>query len=333
MARPTGIELLDARGLICGFQLHPQGPATVLPWQTVVELWSVGSAPLWLHFNLSDARARAWIAACDRIPSAARELFLAAEPRIHLDKAGDGLMCVLGDLHYDFDTDPDGLGVLRMYIDSGCVITGRRRPLKTIDRLRQDVLDGIPVATPIQIVLHLLQRLTEMLSHVIQDRSDVVDDIEDLILKDRFQEQRSELGRVRRLLVRLHRQARANRQAILQLKARFPSWCDPADAVRLHSNLERLEAVSQDLELVQERSRLLQEEITGRLDEAVNRNLYVLSIATTVFLPVTLITGIFGMNVGGVPWTEDTFGFAWVAFVMGMTFAITLVLLQRQRFF
>jgi zinc transporter len=333
MARPPGIELLDERGLICGFQLHPQGPATVLAWQTVVEMWPVSTAPLWLHFNLSDARARTWISTCDRLPPAARELFLAADPRIQLDRAGNGLIGVIGDFYHNFDTDPDGLGVLRLYIDSGCLITGRRRPLKTIDRLRQDVLDGIPVASPMQIVLHLLQRLTEMLSDVIQDRSDVVDDIEDLLLKDRFQEQRSELGRVRRLLVRLHRQARANRQAILQLKARFPSWCDEVEAVQLHSNLERLEAVSQDLELVQERSRLLQEEIAGRLDEAVNRNLYVLSIVTTVFLPITLITGIFGMNVGGLPWTEDAFGFTCVAFVMGMTFAVTVVLLQRQRFF
>jgi zinc transporter len=89
----------------------------------------------------------------------------------------------------------------------------------------------------------------------------------------------------------------------------------------------------QDLELVQERARLLQEEIAARLQETVNRNLYVLSIVTTFFLPVTLITGIFGMNVGGMPWTQEPIGIWWVLLIMSITAAMTFGALQRQKFF
>lgn len=95
---------------------------------------------------------------------------------------------------------------------------------------------------------------------------------------------------------------------------------------------ENLGSVVQDLELTQDRARLLQEEIASRLGEATNRNLYVLSIVTTVFLPITLITGIFGMNVGGLPWTEDTSGFWWVILNIVITVAVSLVVLQRGRF-
>jgi zinc transporter len=188
------------------------------------------------------------------------------------------------------------------------------------------------IETPIQLVVHLVEHLTELFASVVEDRSDAVDDIEDLILKGTFQEQRSELGRVRRLLARLHRQVRANRLALFRLLARLPSWCSD-DKADLQQNVERLEGVVQDLELVQERARLLQEEIAGRLEEAVNRNLYVLSTVTTVFLPITLISGIFGMNVGGLPWTQDNFGFGWVVFAMVSTIGVTLLMLQRQKFF
>src|SRR5262249_36246816 len=78
----------------------------------------------------------------------------------------------------------------------------------------------------------------------------------------------------------------------------------------------------QDLDLLYERGRLLQEEIASRLGEQTNRNLYVLSIVTTIFLPMTLIVGLFGINVGGMPWLQDYLGFWWV--VLGM-FAAALV--------
>ena len=332
MSRRMTIELPDERGLICGFLLHPQESPTPLAWESVVKALSADDAALWLHFNLSDSRARSWIENCDRIPQAARDLLLATDPRIQTEVTDPGFASVLGDLHYNFDTDPDGLGSVRLYVDASLLITVRRQPLKSTDRLRQDLSQGLAIETPIQLVVHLLQHLTELFDTVVADRGEVVDDIEDLILKERFQDQRGELGRVRRLLARLHRQMRANRHALHHLIARLPSWCGEQEAL-LRQNLDRWDGVVQDLELVQERARLLQEEIAGQLNETVNRNLYMLSIVTTVFLPVTLITGVFGMNVGGLPWVEDKLGFGWVGLIMGATLTTTLLVLQRKRFF
>ena len=70
--------------------------------------------------------------------------------------------------------------------------------------------------------------------------------------------------------------------------------------------------LSLDLESIQERARLLQEEIVSRTGEATNLNLYIVSFLTAIFLPITLVTGIFGMNVAGLPWVEEEGGFLWV---------------------
>jgi zinc transporter len=123
-----------------------------------------------------------------------------------------------------------------------------------------------------------------------------------------------------------------NRQALLRLVNQFPQWGDEPDRAELRRELEQLDALLQDLELVQERARLVQEELTSRLNERINRNLYFLSIVTTVFLPITLITGIFGMNVGGLPWTQGNQGFIAVMMVMGLTLGLTLLYLRSQRF-
>jgi zinc transporter len=77
--------------------------------------------------------------------------------------------------------------------------------------------------------------------------------------------------------------------------------------------------------------RLLQEEVSNLLAEATNRNLYVLSIVTTALLPATLITGALGMNVGGLPWTDDLHGFGWAGFSLFVSILLSLALLRGTR--
>ena len=95
--------------------------------------------------------------------------------------------------------------------------------------------------------------------------------------------------------------------------------------------IERLSALGHDLDLVQERARLLGDQLSGRLMEATNRNLYVLSIVTTIFLPMTLVTGIFGMNLGGLPEQQDPLGFWYGMAIMAALGVGTLFLPPGRR--
>jgi zinc transporter len=92
-----------------------------------------------------------------------------------------------------------------------------------------------------------------------------------------------------------------------------------------------MDAIAQDLELVQERARLLQEELAGHQRQATSRNLYFLSVLSAIFLPLTLITGLFGMNVPALPWIENPHAFWWVALAMGLTLVIVLAVLRWRR--
>ncbi|MGC2577122.1 MAG: CorA family divalent cation transporter [Terrimicrobiaceae bacterium] len=128
-------------------------------------------------------------------------------------------------------------------------------------------------------------------------------------------------------------QRAAQRPRPPSLAYRSPAWWSDKDAADLRSSIERLEGLSLDLESIQERARLLQEEIGGRTVEATNLNLYIVSLFTAIFLPLNLITGIFGMNVAGLPWLENPGGFLWVTCVMVLTLITSLGLLYWRRFF
>ena len=341
------LHIPDPGGLICGFLIGDGGPA--VPLASATEVWEASAPagvcartlgdegrparPFWLNLNLADARARHWIETCGRLPPAAREQLLSPETRVRVVPAGSGLAGVLVDLDYDFKGDPEGLGVFHFYVDDGCVVTARRHPLRALDKLRREVQGGLRVSTPARLVAHLVALQADALGAVVGELSDRVDDVEDHLLKDRYFDRDADLGGMRRLFARLRRHAGAGRLALGRAIARPPDWCDEADAVALRSAVERLDAVGHDVESAQERARLLQEELARRLAEATNRNLYVLSVVTAIGLPLTLITGVFGMNVGGLPWNEHPAGFWWVMGTMALCTVAALAYLRWRRFF
>jgi zinc transporter len=315
----------DTGGLICAFQLDPvkelaQPPEALKPRPP---------GRLWLHFNLSDTRARHFIEKYAPLPEEPRQLMLEHDARIHLQLFPEGFVAVLGDLHHDFDSDPEGFGLIRVYVDADVMISGRVHPLRSVDRLRRELQSPSEIESPVELFEQLIQQLAETVSDVSVKLSDTVEDAEDEILAGRVEDHGALLARVRRSLARLRRQVNANRNALLPLGTRMQGLFNSEQRQRLREAIEHLDAVGQDLELVTERARLLQEEIAARLGEATNRNLYVLSIVTTAMLPITLITGIFGMNVRGLPFAQSDHGFWLVMALMGLTLAATRSLLKR----
>ena len=327
---PT-IEIPDRNGLICGFTLDATQKAKPLSLYAADNRKALPPEPHWLHFNLADTRATNWILACTPIPEDARELLLDSDAHIRSENFDHSLALIIGDLFHDFKDDPEDLGVLRLYLDNERLITGRGHPLKSVDRLRHELFEGMVIGNSIDLFARLIYDIGDSMHKVIKNLNERVDDAEDQILAGHLQNQGSKLGQMRRLLARLRRHLSANRQAMQHALPHISRWSQH-DISELRQAVEHLESTIQDLELVQERTRLLQEEIAGRMSEATNRNLYVLSIVTVTLLPINLITGIFGMNTGGLPWgQDDPSGFWWVMFFMVIAVIAALTILQRKR--
>ncbi|WP_044560640.1 transporter [Azospirillum sp. B4] len=325
-------DISEEHGLICGFLIRG-GAVTPVPWPGIADAMAQPDGLVWLHFNLVDVRARQWIEAMPTLPRGARQALLGQDSHFRLEPAGEGLTGVLADLHHRFDDPAGGLGQLRIYMEARLVITARRQPLMAVDQLRRSISQGLAPTGAVDLVAHLMFHLTDTVAAEVSELADDVDDVEDSLLADRLEDEGEKLGRIRRTSARLRRHLGPQRTALNVALSRMPGWCGTEDRSRLRQAIDRLEGVSQDLDLVQERARLLQDELSNRFSEATNRNLYVLSIVTTILLPVNLITGIFGMNVGGLPWSGHDAGFLWVCGVMLVTILVSLVVLHWRRLF
>jgi zinc transporter len=318
------VSEIDSEGLICAFRLAP--------WSEIGERTSALTAtlesPVWIHLNLLDNRARRYLAGGAKLEEDGRDVLLDKDTRAKSAIFERGFAVSLVDLHYDFNADPENFGTLRVYVDERRVISCRQHRVRSIDRVRRRLSKSNDAAQPGDVFAEILSEIVGGFASLTSELAEAVEEAEDRILAGRPKAQAAEIGRIRRLLARLRRHISANKSALAPL-LRLGAGGDAEQRERLRQTIERLDAVGQDMELVAERGRLLQEEIASALHEATSRNLYLLSIVTTALLPITLITGIFGMNVGGLPFLQSPHGFWWVIFGMSLA-VITIMLILRR---
>ena len=325
------LEQANASGLVCGYRVDAAGRMEELGWDDMDAALSAEENVVWLHFNQADPRARDWIQTSKHLPASGKALLLGSDTHMRIEVCDNGLAGVVGDLHHEFTDRVDRLDVLRLYLDNRCLISARREPLAAIDKLRRSIGDGLKVERPITIITQFLHHVTDTLGDLLRELTDDVDDLEDQLLAGQISDRVPELARIRRIAVRLRRHMVPQQHALVSLLSRMPAWIEENGAADLRNAIERLAALGHDLDLVQERARLLGDQLSGRLMEATNRNLYILSIVTTIFLPMTLVTGIFGMNLGGLPAQQDPMGFWYGMIAMVALGIVTLVLLRRRR--
>jgi zinc transporter len=317
----------DPSGLICGFLFGPDGSGLAMDTRSALE-WIAGSDTpetsgfVWLHFNLSQASTEKWLH--QNLPLS--QLFTESindgsrSTRVELDD--DTLVAVVNDVHYDFDFEPSDISTLWLSVGPHLVVSARLQPLRSIDRLRDAVKKGARLRSSIDLLVHLMHDQGDVLVNIVRGTSARVDEIEDKLLAGKLETKRASLGSLRRLLVRLQRLLAPEPAAMFRLLKSPPAWMQQDDVEDLRQSTEEFNVTLSDMTALQERIKLLQEEIAGRVAEANNRSLFVLTIVTVLALPINIMTGMFGMNVGGIPLAEHPWGF-WL--VVSLITLITLV--------
>ena len=145
-----------------------------------------------------------------------------------------------------------------------------------------------------------------------------MDTIEERLLSHHVKKNRASLGRLRRMLMRFQRLLAPEPTALFRLLNRPPAWIAPAVVQNLRQFAEEFSVVLNDLIALTERIRLLQEEITSRQMEQSNRTLDVLTVITVLALPINIVAGFFGMNVGGIPLAGNHHGFILLVVIVGV---------------
>ena len=324
----------DENGLICGYRFRPEQPAEPVgsATQALQDLAgpSVPGGFVWLHLNLSHAGALAWMRAHAGLSENFFDALHEGSRSTRIERDGDTLFAVINDVTFDFSFDASDVATLWLAVSEHAVISARSRPLRAIDRLRTAVKRGETLRSSAELLDHLLRDQADELQRVVRGATSKVDDIEDAMLDGRPDGHGTELSRLRRLMVRLQRLLAPEPSALQRTLARPPRWLKAADLQDLNGSSEEFALVLGDIAALQERIKLMQDESQARVAEENNRTLFTLTMVTVLALPINLISGLFGMNVGGIPLADHGHGFWTMLGIIGAA-TVGLALLVRRK--
>jgi zinc transporter len=333
----SAADLTDAApttGIIWVYRFRPDGTAELIPNEKVSEvLADHGGCWTWVHLALADVRCRAWIAQHAPVSELAREVLAGPDQHVRLDILGQEIVGVVPDLQQEFAAQAsDDLVRLRFVMTERMLITARQRPVHSVESNRHAIESGKRFPTAISFLDAVIDQFADAIGHMAERLGGELDSVEEHVMHDEPSDQRPRIGRVRLQAVRVHRQLAQLRGMFHRLEPRMAANNAPV-AQAMRALAQKLDAIDHEVGSLQERARLLLDEMSAKMQEVTNRRLFTLSILTACLLPPTLVTGFFGMNTKDMPF-QNSDGGTWMALAVALAAsAISYWALRRMRAF
>lgn len=308
-------ETTPVEGMYFGIALNGAGGARPLD-VAGVRGWSPNGESLWVLIDRNDDAAEAWLEETFRLPEVIREGMLAEDTRPRCLRTQDGMLVQLRGVNLNPGATPDDMVGVRLWIDQHRVIALRGRRVYALADLQARLLEGVGPKTPGQILVQLTDTISDRIRDVVNNQQDLVDEIDEAMLESVTPELRRKLAVPRRQAMTIRRYLAPQRDMISRLSIEPTPLLSDHDRVLLREVADELTRLVEELDLLRERAALIQEQMAAMASEQMNRTMYVLSLVAAIFLPLGLITGLLGVNVGGIPGADSPWAFAGLCVIM-----------------
>lgn len=300
------------------YSLDRKGGRRVLDSAGVAE-WTPASGLLWVHLDVNEESSRRWLEQDSGLSPTIVESLLAIETRPRAQITDEGGLIVLRGVNTNPGNDPEDMVSVRVWIEPDRIITTRRRRLLSVQDLRAALDEGSGPTSPGGFLIALVGRLADRIGDFVNAIEDRISEAEDRVDAGGDTSLRQTTSGLRRQIASVRRFLAPQRDALDRLFRQPGNLFSPAESNEIREEADRMTRYLEDIDLARERLVVMQEEFLAQQAQEQNSRMYVLSIVAAVFLPLTFVTGLLGMNVGGLPGLESPDGF--LASVIVMVFA------------
>lgn len=305
-------------GLVHALVLDGKGGARAIARTELADLQLQPEQSLWLHWDRSHPQTRSWLLSESGLSEFACELLLEenTRPRL-LPMADEQLMLFLRGVNLNPGAEPEDMVSVRIFAQAQRVISLRLRPLRASDEVLLQLEQGRGPKTASELLLLMGELLTEKVQGLVSDLSELVDLEEEKVeVDERHLPDQGSLQQIRRRAAGLRRFLAPQRDIYAHLSRSKWSWFAEVDADYWNELNNSLIRYLEELELTRERAALVLESEDRRRSERMNRTMYRFGIITCIFLPMSFITGLLGINVGGIPGAQNPYGFLMACLVV-----------------
>lgn len=286
----------------------------------------------WAHFKSDHPGTRDWLLKnASYLDPLILDALLADETRPRVTEYPDGFLVILRGVNLNENADEEDMISIRMWIDQHRIISTRRRKLSAIQNIREKLEQGTGPKNSADFLAMLLTKLNDNIEPVIARIDDQTDDLEEMILENPDKHFRKSINDLRRKCIILRRYISPQKEAVMHLRSSSVPWLTNAHFRQVQENQDRLTRYVEDLDSIRERGQIIKDELANALSDQLNKNLYILSLVSALFLPLGFLTGLFGINVGGMPGVDSQNAFWIVSGLCAGLIAIEFALFRFLR--
>lgn len=294
-----------------------------------IEQWKPSDGLLWVHVDRASEAGRHWLREASQIPALVCDALLEDEVRPRTLITNNGVMSVLRGVNLNSDAELEDMVSLRLWVEEKRVIDLRHRKLREVSNVRDLLARGHGPTCAGDLLLELANTMIERMDPVVDHLEDEVEDLELELDTNRLHEIRETLSSIRRRTIRLRRYLAPQRDALTRLRVEPLSWKTPRQEERLRELVEQINHTIEDLDWVLEHAAIAQDELASLQSESAGVAMYRVSIITGVLLPPSLLAGVLGANVNGIPGGDSPFAFPLLCAGMLLLTLVEIAILRR----
>jgi zinc transporter len=260
-------------------------------------------------------------------------VLMAKETRPRSQVYNDALIATFRCAKMDDEEEIDDMVSVRLCIQANLIITAQRRKAQPIELLESALQDGCGVKTQAKFLEKFLSLATDEMLDVISDLGESLDHVEDALAVQVDNSDRQLLSSIRRQIILLSRYVTPQREAINRLTLEKIAWFQDIDYLNMREISDACTRLLENIRNEEERATVVHEEFYAYAQERLNQKMYLLTIIASIFMPLTFITGLLGINVGGIPGANYKHGFLAVCSILVVIFVIQYIWLKVRKWF
>ena len=262
----------------------------------------------WHHFRREGDGTRAELEALGLDPFVIDAL-VAEETRPRCTVHGHGAVLNLRGVNLAEGEEPEDMVSVRLWLEKDRIVGVWLRPLFAVRDMLAAAERGEGASSVGDFAARLAMRLADRAEPYIGEVGDRIDAMEEALLDDGEDVSFGDLSSVRRSAIVMRRFLVPQREALSTLEIEDLGWLSERDRMRLREATDRITRLGEELDAVRDRAQIVYDELANRRDELLNRQTLLLSVVAAIFLPLGLLTGLLGINVGGVPGADNPWAF------------------------
>ncbi|MCW8928780.1 MAG: zinc transporter ZntB [Gammaproteobacteria bacterium] len=312
----------DNKGLFFAYLLDGKGGGKSINWSDIKN-WTENDGILWIHLDYSIADSEKWLIEQSGLDELVATALINEDPRPRCTILKDGLLVMLRALNLNPGADPEDMVSIRLWVNENRIISTNKRNLLSVTDLCNAINEGNGPHTTGAFLSDIAERIVERMTDIVNELDDKVDYLEDQILNIQSYQFRSTISELRREAINLRRYLAPQREAMTRLYNERIAVLNDMDRMRLHEAADSTMRYIENLDTVREKAIVIQEELMSHLSEQMDKRIYVLSMVAAIFLPLGFLTGLLGINVGGIPGAENQSAFWFFCLIL-----ITIIVMQ-----